>query len=427
MRDRPSAGCDRRDRSSVGFAALPAPWRMMGAGPGLLVLSVIVTLCGTAAAAAAALPVADALEALKPNQAVLLGKARVAGDINDVARRFRLDVTGPQARDFCVKMAWAQDRKRALFLGANHGSPHRLNDVWEFDLARLTWTLLYAPDIPRDNGSPVGGDFRDVRFRRGVLMTERGGPAIVGHTWWGIAYDDANARLLFMNTWPANHDKVVAALGGDPALRYRGAPLWSFRPAGAEWEPIITQSASPRAPVGGMLEYVKDLGGVIWHSNHWQMQATWLYRSADNVWVKIADASTQADFRTASPLQEQVGYFDPKRKILVAHRAGRSSHFDIATRQWRIVADVPEDSGAAPSGHDARSPFYYDPKTGHGLLVDFRSHTLWAYDPDKHAWTRLDPGGDPMPKGNRRVAYLDPERNVLVVIDNTEVWAYRYR
>lgn len=249
----------------------------------------------------------------------------------------------------------------------------------------------------------------------------------MGHTWWGIAYDDANARLLFMNFWPGNRDKVIAALGGDPASRYKGPPLWSFRPADARWEPVITDTPFPRGLAGGLLEYVGDLGGVIWHANNWQMRATWLYRSSDNAWIKLADPSTQADFQTASPLAEQVGYFDPKRKILVAHRAGRTSHFDIGERRWRITVDMPESSGKVPDGHDARSPFYYEPKSGHGLLVDFRSNTLWAYDPEQPAWRLLSPKGDPMPDGKRRLAYFDPERNVLVVINDTEVWAYRYR
>jgi hypothetical protein len=32
-----------------------------------------------------------------------------------------------------------------------------------------------------------------------------------------------------------------------------------------------------------------------------------------------------------------------------------------------------------------------------------------------------------MPKGNKRLAYIDPACNALVVIDGTAVWAYRYR
>ena len=32
-----------------------------------------------------------------------------------------------------------------------------------------------------------------------------------------------------------------------------------------------------------------------------------------------------------------------------------------------------------------------------------------------------------MPTGGKRLAYLDPAQNVLIVIDGTAVWAYRYR
>ena len=62
-------------------------------------------------------------------QAVLLGQAKVMGDFNDTARKYNLHKTGPLARDFTLKMVWALERKRALYCGANHGVPHRLNDV----------------------------------------------------------------------------------------------------------------------------------------------------------------------------------------------------------------------------------------------------------------------------------------------------------
>ncbi|WP_439628308.1 hypothetical protein [Gemmata sp.] len=88
------------------------------------------------------------LAALKPNQAVLLGKADVVGVFNGTAKKYDLHRTGPKGCDFTIKMCWAPDRKRGLFCGANHGVPHRLNDVWEFDLPSLSWAMLYAPDNP---------------------------------------------------------------------------------------------------------------------------------------------------------------------------------------------------------------------------------------------------------------------------------------
>ena len=90
-----------------------------------------------------------------------------------------------------------------------------------------------------------------------------------------------------------------------------------------------------------------------------------------------------------------------------------------------LTADA--DSEQVPFGHDARAPMYYDPVSGHGLLMQFPTNTLWAYDPDKTAWTRLQPEGDKMPEGNKRLAYFDPAHNVFVVLHGTTGWAYRYQ
>src|SRR5688572_8570098 len=59
--------------------------------------------------------VLEKLAALKPNQAVLLGKADVVGEFNDTAKKYDLHKTGPKGRDFTIKMCWAPERKRALF------------------------------------------------------------------------------------------------------------------------------------------------------------------------------------------------------------------------------------------------------------------------------------------------------------------------
>ena len=64
---------------------------------------------------------------------------------------------------------------------------------------------------------------------------------------------------------------------------------------------------------------------------------------------------------------------------------------------------------------------------GHGLLLDYKANALWSYDPDKTAWTKLTPEGDPMPKDGKRLAYFDPKHKVFVIADGVKVWAYRYR
>lgn len=370
--------------------------------------------------------VRETLARLKVNEAVLLGKASVVGDFNAVARRFGLDSTGPRARNYSIKMVWVPERRRALFAGANHGGPHRLNDVWEFDLASLSWVLLYAPDNSRSY-SGLGSDYSDVEFRDGILVTKRGGPAIIAHTWWGLAWDPEIRRMLFMNTWVTKEEEAVRLVGGDPAKRYKGPPLWSFDPQTGKWAFVETRRPWPAAPFGAMLEYVPQLGGSIWHMNNWKMRGTWLYRAQERSWTNLRANREAGNFKQAAPGAELVGYYDPSRRIVVAQRRKETFHFDVAQAEWKKVASAAKDDDTMPYGHDARNPFHYDPASRHGLLVDVRGGVLWSYDPDGVKWTRLKPEGDPMPRGKRSLAYVDHTAKVLVIIDDTTVWAYRYR
>ncbi len=377
-----------------------------------------------------ALPVNEAaiaqLNALKPNQAVTLAPAQIVGEFNETARQFNLHKTGPMGRDFTIKMAWAPERRRALFCGANHGVPHRLNDVWEFDLAALTWAMLYAPDNTRDY-TGIGKDFSDVEFKDGVLVTKRGGPAVIAHTWWGLTYDPVHRLLLFMNTWVTDQKKAVAQVGGDPAQLYAGPPLVAFSPERRRWIMLTADKPYPRAPFGGLLEYIPELQGSIWHTNNWQMQATWLYDTKSNAWRDLKPNAATKDFEKQAPAPEQVGYYDPKRQRVIVHRYRDTFQYDPTANEWKKVLSPPADSDQAPFGHDAYAPLAYDPASGHGLLVEFKTNTLWAYDPDQPAWIKLKPEGDPMPSGNKRLAYVDPVRNVFVILQGTTVWAYRYR
>lgn len=366
------------------------------------------------------------LKSLRSNQAVTLGQAQVVGEFNDTARHFNLHKTGPMGRDFTIKMVWVPERGRALFCGANHGVPHRLNDVWEFDLAALTWAMLYAPDNARDY-TGIGKDFSDVEFKSGVLVTKRGGPAVIAHTWWGLTYDPVQKQMLFMNTWVTDQKKAVAQLGGDPAQLYAGPPLVAFSPATRRWTMLTAGKPYPRAPFGGMLEYIPELKGSIWHTNNWQMQATWLYDVPTNSWRNLEANAATKDFDKQAPAPEQVGYYDPRRKLVFVQRQRDTFQYDPVKNEWKKILAPEADSNQAPSGHDAYAPMVYDSASGHGLLVEFKTNTLWAFDPDKPAWSKLQPVGDPMPTGNKRLAYFDPLQKVFVILHGTTVWAYRYR
>jgi hypothetical protein len=248
---------------------------------------------------------------------------------------------------------------------------------------------------------------------------------VIAHTWWGLTYDPVLRQALFMNTWVTNQKKAVAQLGSDPAKLYSGPPLWSFSPESRQWQPRKTAKPWPKAPFAAMLEYIPELGGAIWHSNNFKMQATWLYDPATNTWRDLHANARLGNFASAAPKFEQVGYYDPKRQIVVAQRGLETHHFDIRNQEWRKV--LSSDKGHSPFGHDASGPIAFDPHSGHGLLLDKKDNTLWAYDPDQPAWTLLTPAGDPMPKGKKRLTYFDPAHQVFVVIEGRNVWAYRYQ
>ena len=368
--------------------------------------------------------VLEKLKALKPNHGVLLGKAAVVGEFNDTARKYNLHQTGPMGRDFTIKMVWAPERRRVLFCGANHAVPHRLNDVWEFDLGALTWAMLYAPDLPRDY-TGLGKDASDVEFKDGIFITKRGGPGIIGHTWWGLTYDPERREMLFLNTWVTEEKKAAQRLGGDPTQLYAGPPLWAFSPATRTWKMLKTTPPFPRSIFGGMLEYVPELRGSIWHANNWQMHGTWLYDAKTNGWRDLKTNGNAKEFEQQSPEPEQVGYYDPQRSLVIVHRHRATHHFNPRMNEWKKMdAGAPEQ---VPHGHDAYAPMCHDSASGHGLLVEFKTHALWAYNPDKPAWTLLQPEGDKMPEGGKRLAYFDPVHKVLVILNGTTVWAYRYR
>jgi hypothetical protein len=368
----------------------------------------------------------EKLNALAPNQGVLLGKAEVVGEFNETTKKYELEKTGPRGRDFTIKMCWAPDRKRVLFLGANHGVPHRLNDVWEFDLPSLTWSMLYAPDLPRGY-MDLGKDTSDVEFKNGILMTKRGGPAVIAHTWWGLTYDPKQKALLFMNTWVTEQKKAITLLGGNPEELYTGPPLWAFYPETRKWKAFKSPKPYPVPIFGGMLEYLPELNGSIWHANNWQMHGTWLHDFEKDTWKDLKANGDPKAFEKQAAEPEQIGYHDPTRKMLIVQRHHDTHHFDIAKLEWSKVLTGSKDDGKSPYGHDARSVIYHDPVSGHGLLTHFESNSIWSYDPEKTRWTKLTPEGDPMPKGNKRLAYVDPSMNVLVVLDGAAVWAYRYR
>lgn len=362
------------------------------------------------------------LEALGDNSSCILEGTRIIEDLGDFAKGWHsMKETGPTGRDFTIKMAWMPDRKRAFFCGANHGSPHRFNDAWEYDLASNTWVLLYKPDY-NDRGPITDYDKQTLVLKDGWLRTKKGGPAHPAHTWWGLTYDPVFKAAIWYAAWPGYRlQSKLDAIGAKKEDLFPGPPIWAFHTTTRTWEPIPTEKPWPRNAFGSSLEYIPELGGCLWQYRN----STWLLDSKNKTWKLLTDK------KAAVPIESLVCY-DRDRRLLIAHRGPykdalpRTFHMSLKGKPsgWEQVLE----SADLPNGHDARSLMYFDPVGKVALLYERKEKRIWTYNPDKKAWSQLSPKGPAPPFGpkERVIAYMDPARNVFVVIGYGKVWCYRH-
>ncbi len=362
------------------------------------------------------------LAGLGDNSSCILEGTRIIEDLGDFAKGWhRMKETGPTGRDFTIKMVWMPDRKRAFFCGANHGSPHRFNDAWEYDLASNTWVLLYKPDY-NDRGPVTDYDKKTLVIKDGWLRTRKGGPGHPAHTWWGLTYDPESKSAVWYAAWPGYRlQEKLDAIGAKKEDLYSGPPIWTFHPPTKTWEPLPTQKPWPRNAFGASLEYIPQLGGSLWQYRN----STWLLDHKKRKWKLLSDKGA------AVPIESLVCY-DRSRQLLIAHRGPykdappRTYHMSLRDKplEWEQVLE----SANLPNGHDARSLMYFDPVGDVALLYERETKQIWSYDSDKKKWTRLSPDGPAPPFGpkERVVSYMDPARNVFVVIGYGKVWCYRH-
>ncbi len=414
---------------SVRTRALPGR-RML---PGLAMIAAAIIPLAHVAPVAAAETADDpaplrVVAGLDRHESAMLPPARILGDFNAVARRHNLDKKGPGYRNFCSRMAWAPDRRRAFFAGANHGVPHRLNDIWEYDLAENAWHLLYAPDpsVRSQNRErlkevwelrehAVRNDRGEVVDRVSLMHTERGGPAHLTHTYWGFTYDPGRRAVLWY------------IFRGNRQGSYKGLSLWSFRAESKQWKPLLSPSPRPRNGGISALEYVPALDGVVSYSATWQAPGMWFLPSDSRAWRELRPNGGKRlrDCRNC-PSRQAVMVHVPGERMLVAVDGTRTYHYLIDENRWELVVNEPEESEAVPQGHFGSSVFGHDPGSDRLLMYSPESHPyVWAYDPDATEWTRWMPEGPPPPSGNV-IGYVDPAREVLVLNQNRRVWVYRH-
>lgn len=377
----------------------------------------------------------EKIKKLKSNEACILPAPTIIESLGNFAEGWhQMKKFGPSGRDYTIKMAWMPDRERAFFCGANHASPHRMNDAWEYDLASNTWVLLYVPDY-NDVGKITDYDKETLVLQDNFLRTKNGGPGHPAHTWWGLTYDPNVKKAIWYCAWPPYRLKEkLEAIGAKNEDLYKGPPIWTFTPESKKWEPMKTETPWPSvASFGISLEYVEDLKKPVL-----QYATTSAALDVANKTWKITQG------QGASLPIETLIYFDTKRKLFVAHQGDRPDPKDVAAgkpepkittwvakleentiKGWEVASATQE----APVGHDARSMMYYDPKSGEGLCFENATKTIWSFNPETKKWTKQTPTGDILKPDapGRIISYIDISRNVYVAIGSGWVWCYRYK
>jgi hypothetical protein len=388
--------------------------------------------------------VTAALDALGDRSSATLPPIRTVGEWNETTRLYGMEKTGPVGRDYSLKMVWAPERKRALYCAANHGSPHRLNDMWEYDLPSNTWAMLFAPDpsvppSPRKPGEFEAWVKQVADVKDGVLMTKRGGPLDPWHTWWQVAYVPEMKALIWANPPgcgaayalpPGSDGAAVKVLGTDVSKLYKGPYFWLFFPEEKKWQPLKTEPPYP-PKIGGaqVMEYIPELKGAVFYTSNWFAEGMWLFDPAAKSWKDLKANNGEAlSHSKSAPRPEAVMAYDSENKVLVAQIHKATFHYDVATNAWSKVLEEPENSDSVPEGNDHTSPFAYDPVGKVCLLfTEATPGFVWAYSVKDRKWEKIKPTGSPGPTERRAIGYFDPERNVLVINDRTTVWVYRHK
>ncbi len=341
------------------------------------------------------------IEALPDNRWLKLPPVKTSGETSWLDSDYRRD--GPRVRDYCNRMVWAPERKRALYCGAGHNI-HPFNDVWEYDLAANTWVCLYAPD-PAYRGrftseeEGVAWHRANVVQKDGAIRSPRGAPVRPAHTWWGLCYDPDLRRLVFWDAHKGliftNRQLMAKALGigeTDPVLRGSGsgageAWVFTFYPETRQWREVLTKA--PKAYESSALEYIPHLKALWLNSG-----ATYLLPEGKTTeWATLAKSGVPGGALTA---------YDPESKAIVAVVGGATYTFSFATHARSKVHD---DSPGAVVPH---SVFCYDTAAKRFILYTHvprkgetaRRPQLWVYDPRENRWTEPAPRGE-APAGGR--------------------------
>lgn len=329
------------------------------------------------------------VEDLAPGEGVWLPAFRVEAPLGGLEAHDTFATEGPGVRDYSMKWVWAADRGSGLYAGANHGQPHKFDDVWEFFLGANAWVLRYPPDPE---------------------------PVRPLHTWWSLAYDDRAGRLYWMapqtavSTWP------LVEAQPDPPLVY-------FEPAHPEagWRYLPT-SPEVRPGLGSAMAYLPDRGALVLWAPSWQGSGLQLLDLDTGAWQELlSHDAAYHDLAAVSPRADAIVNYDPARGLLVGFMERDVFVYRFADNTWTKA--LPEGLPVPVNDHVAGST--YLPSAGVHLIS--AGGRLLAYDPAENAVRDVTPDG--YPDGTREtMLYADARLDRVVVYEdgNPRVFVYRY-
>ena len=327
------------------------------------------------------------LKGLQPGQGLRLPAFAVQAPYGGLDAYPTFESLGPGIRDYSMKWVYASDRGSALYAGANHGQPHKFDDVWEYFLGANTWVLLHPPDA----------DARPL------------------HTWWGLTYDPRQGRLYWMAPQSAVSDWPLISEHPDPPLVY-------FEPASpqAGWRYLPTTPAI-KPGFGSALEYVPDAGSLVLWSRAWDGAGLQRLDPTTKTWTElISHEEAYFQLRDTSPRPEALVGYNPGLRALVAFVDRDVFLYRFDVHSWRKVAQnaLPEDV------QDNVASLAYDPKRDlHFLVVAGR---LLTFDPDSRTVEDVTPANFP-DAGRLLMLYVDPRFDVVVVYEKGSGQIYVYR
>jgi hypothetical protein len=395
------------------------------------------------------------LEALRPGHGLRLPAAKVTGleGLRLSDRLSKIFQAGPGRRNKCNRMAYAPERRSALYCGGGGSALFVTNDAWEFHLGANTWRLVSPPDggdhreidlarkrielgrnVERNRKIIADWHANELEFAGGHLRTRRNhGPVRPSHTWDGLSCDPASGRLYWVLT--AGHQPPVKSFfrrtGGKWAEVREGTTLWSLSPEDGRWKREFGGEPRPRTlGMGGALVYDAKRHRLVWYVAARNVLpydfAMWAYDLDGRTWKELAPNGgadlQKLEKRNLVPGEEIQAAYCPHRDLIVSVGRTKTWRYDCAANEWKPGASSAENAARA-----ADTVFVYDSAARAFLLAQPTKGSLRAYDPGSDRWSPVPIAGSALP-GKICAGYYDPRLNVLALYDgSTRVWVYRHK